>query len=89
MILYSIVDIMAEMVSLQFSYNDIASVERLFADPEPSARIHVRPDRYVFRQGEDVVLSGRALGADNESVYGELLGIPAERLGALRDDGII
>ena len=32
---------------------------------------------------------GRALGADNESVYGELLGIPAERLGALRDDGII
>jgi crotonobetainyl-CoA:carnitine CoA-transferase CaiB-like acyl-CoA transferase len=32
---------------------------------------------------------GRALGADNEAVYGELLGLGADRLAALRADGTI
>jgi crotonobetainyl-CoA:carnitine CoA-transferase CaiB-like acyl-CoA transferase len=32
---------------------------------------------------------GRALGADNEAVYGGLLGLDADRLAALRDAGVI
>ncbi len=32
---------------------------------------------------------GRALGADNEAVYGDLLGLGAERLGTLRALGTI
>ena len=32
---------------------------------------------------------GRALGADNDAVYGGLLGLDAERLAALRAAGII
>jgi hypothetical protein len=43
---------------------------RWLADPEPSARIRIRPDRYVFRQGEDVALSGRALSVDLQPLTG-------------------
>jgi len=32
---------------------------------------------------------GRGVGADNDAVYGDLLGLDAERLAALRDAGII
>lgn len=32
---------------------------------------------------------GRALGADNDAVYGELLGIAADKLAALRAEGVI
>lgn len=32
---------------------------------------------------------GRALGADNEAVFGELLGVDADRLATLRADGVI
>ena len=32
---------------------------------------------------------GRAVGADNDAVYGGLLGLDAERLAALRDAGTI
>jgi crotonobetainyl-CoA:carnitine CoA-transferase CaiB-like acyl-CoA transferase len=32
---------------------------------------------------------GRALGADNDAVYGELLGLAPDRLAALRADGVI
>jgi crotonobetainyl-CoA:carnitine CoA-transferase CaiB-like acyl-CoA transferase len=32
---------------------------------------------------------GRALGADNDAVYGDLLGLGAERLAALRAGGVI
>ena len=32
---------------------------------------------------------GRALGADNDAVYGDLLGLDAGRLAALREDGVI
>ena len=32
---------------------------------------------------------GRALGADNDAVYGELLGLDADRLAALRAEGVI
>jgi crotonobetainyl-CoA:carnitine CoA-transferase CaiB-like acyl-CoA transferase len=32
---------------------------------------------------------GRGVGADNDAVYGDLLGLGAERLAALRDAGII
>ena len=32
---------------------------------------------------------GRALGADNTDVYGDLLGLDADALEALRDDGVI
>jgi crotonobetainyl-CoA:carnitine CoA-transferase CaiB-like acyl-CoA transferase len=37
----------------------------------------------------EVAHLGRALGADNEAVYGELLGVTAERLEALRAAGVI
>jgi hypothetical protein len=39
-------------------------VMRWLADPEPSARVRVRPQRLVFRQGQAVELSGRALDED-------------------------
>lgn len=39
-------------------------VMRWLADPEPSVRIHVEPERLVFRHGEHVRLSGRALAED-------------------------
>lgn len=39
-------------------------VMRWLADPEPSSRIWVQPERQVFRHGDDVVLAGRALGPD-------------------------
>ncbi|HEX4819919.1 MAG TPA: hypothetical protein VFV00_06910, partial [Acidimicrobiales bacterium] len=32
---------------------------------------------------------GRALGADNDAVYGELLGLSPERLAELRENGVI
>jgi crotonobetainyl-CoA:carnitine CoA-transferase CaiB-like acyl-CoA transferase len=32
---------------------------------------------------------GRALGADNDAVYGDLLGVPADRLAALRAKGVL
>jgi len=32
---------------------------------------------------------GRALGADNDAVFGELLGVDAERLAALRERGVV
>jgi crotonobetainyl-CoA:carnitine CoA-transferase CaiB-like acyl-CoA transferase len=32
---------------------------------------------------------GRALGADNDAIFGDLLGVPADRLAALRAKGVI
>ena len=32
---------------------------------------------------------GRALGADNDAVYGELLGVSEERRAELRESGVI
>ena len=32
---------------------------------------------------------GRSVGADNDAVYGDLLGLDPERIAALRDAGII
>jgi crotonobetainyl-CoA:carnitine CoA-transferase CaiB-like acyl-CoA transferase len=32
---------------------------------------------------------GRPLGADNDAVFGELLGVDADRLGELREKGVL
>lgn len=37
---------------------------RWLADPEPTARIRIEPERRVFRPGDPVVLAGRVLGPD-------------------------
>jgi uncharacterized membrane protein len=37
---------------------------RWLADPEPTARIRIGPERWVFRPGDEVILSGRVLGPD-------------------------
>src|SRR5690606_37841684 len=38
---------------------------------------------------EGIAWTGPAIGAHNDEVYGGLLGLPAERLAALRDAGVI
>ncbi len=47
----------------------------------PVARMSGTPGR--------VAHLGRALGADNDDVFGGLLGVPSERLAALRAAGVI
>jgi hypothetical protein len=39
-------------------------VMRWLADPDPTGRFWIQPERYVSRQGEDVELVGRAIGED-------------------------
>jgi uncharacterized membrane protein len=45
-------------------------VMRWLSDPESSERIHVQPQRRVFRAGDDVVLAGRILGRNLEPLAG-------------------
>ena len=44
---------------------------------------------FLSRTPGEIKHLGRALGADNNDVYGDLLGLDADALEALRGDGVI
>ncbi len=58
-------------------------------DPDFGAMTVQAPVAHMSETPGRVVHLGRDLGADNDAVYGGLLGVDAERLNALRADGII
>ena len=39
--------------------------------------------------GYTAILLGRALGADNDAVFGDLLGVDSDRLATLRAAGVV
>ena len=94
---------MAVFLAAEVAAAPIYDAEQLLADEHLRARgTFLRVDDPDFGpttvQAPVAVLSGtpgrvehlgRALGADNDAVYGGLLGLDSERLAALRADGVI
>jgi crotonobetainyl-CoA:carnitine CoA-transferase CaiB-like acyl-CoA transferase len=81
----------------------IYNVEQLMDDPQVVAREVIttiededlgwlRMQNVMFRMSATpgrIAHGGRRLGQDNEQLYGELLGVDAEKLGRLHEDGVI
>ena len=68
-----------------------AQAREIFVPVEDPTLGPVRMQNVLFRMSEtpgDIAFTGRPLGADTDAVLGEL-GVPAERIAALRERGIV
>jgi crotonobetainyl-CoA:carnitine CoA-transferase CaiB-like acyl-CoA transferase len=96
-------DAMAVLQAAEVAAAPIYDAQQLLADEHLQARgsfvtvedpdfgpmtVHAPVVQMSETPGE-VAHLGRALGADNDAVYGELLGVSAARLSELRGDGVI
>jgi crotonobetainyl-CoA:carnitine CoA-transferase CaiB-like acyl-CoA transferase len=97
------VEILETLLEARVPASRVNSIADVFADPHVAARENLA--RVPDGQGEDLRMvnvipklsrtpgrirhAGRALGADNEEVYGELLGLSPDAVRKLRERGII
>ncbi len=96
-------EVVAEFEKAQAAVAPIYDVEQIFEDPQFKAlgtltRIpddelgSVRMQNVIFRLSEtpgSVRWAGRRLGQDNGEVYSELLGVSAEELARLKEEGVV
>jgi formyl-CoA transferase len=96
-------EVLAILNAAEVPGSRVNSIADVFADPHVAARGNLVP--VADGQGGEIRMvgvlpklsatpgriahAGRPLGADNASVYGELLGLTAERLRALRERGVV
>jgi crotonobetainyl-CoA:carnitine CoA-transferase CaiB-like acyl-CoA transferase len=96
-------EVMAAFEQAGAAIAPILDVEQLVQDPQVDALDAIttvrdpdlgplRMQNVMFRLGDTpgaIRFTGRTLGQDNDRVYGERLGLDAERLAALRAEGVI
>jgi formyl-CoA transferase len=100
---FDVDDVLERLLAGRVPASRVNSIADVFADPQVAARENLVP--VPDGNGEEVRMvgvlpklsrtpgrirhGGRSLGADNEEVYGELLGLSPEAIRALRARGVV